>query len=144
MSDPIVFIVRNRVKAGLLNDFIEHYRDSVPRTESGKPGTLVQLAYLNEDATEVSIVRLFPNADALDDHLQGASERSKKAYEFIEPVSFEIFGRPNPSTVDTMKEIAGSGLVVSVHAHSLGGFVRQLGTSGQEMLQSKATEGRTG
>ena len=63
MNDPIVFISRNRVKEGLLDDFKKHYQESIPATDAAKPGTLVQLAYVSEDAREVVIVRLFPNAE---------------------------------------------------------------------------------
>lgn len=124
MSDPIVFISRNRVKEGMLDDFTKHYHDSIPPIEAGKPGTLVQLAYVNEDATEVVIVRLFPNADALDHQIQGADERSKKTYEYIEPIGIEIFGTPNPATIEKMKKIGGSGVVVSISPNYLGGFIR--------------------
>jgi len=124
MSDPIVFISRNRVKEGMLDDFTRHYHDSIPPIEAGKPGTLVQLAYVNEDATEVVIVRLFPNADALDHQIQGADERSKKTYEYIEPIGIEIFGTPNPATIEKMKKIGGSGVVVSISPNYLGGFIR--------------------
>lgn len=89
-----------------------------------KPGTIVQLAYENEDATEVTIVRLFPSAEALDNQIQGADERSKKTYEFIEPIGIEIFGVPSPSTLERMKKIAGSGVVVSISRHYIDGFIR--------------------
>ena len=124
MSDPIVFISRNRVKEGMLDDFTRHYHDNIPPIEAGKPGTLVQLAYVNEDATEVVIVRLFPNADALDHQIQGADERSKKTYEYIEPIGIEIFGTPNPATIEKMKKIGGSGVVVSISPNYSGGFIR--------------------
>ncbi len=124
MTDPIVFISRNRVKEGLFDDFRKHYRDSVPSIEAGKPGTLVQLAYVNEGATEVVIVRLFPNAEAMDLHLQGADERSKAAYKFIEPASIEIYGTPNKYAVAMMNKIAGSGIDVSVKSQFIGGFIR--------------------
>ena len=64
------------------------------------------------------------DADALDLQLQGASDRSQKTYEFIEPVSIEIFGVPNASTLDRMKKIAGSGVTVNIHPRYLGGFIR--------------------
>jgi len=112
------------VKEGMLDDFTRHYHDSIPPIEAGKPGTLVQLAYVNEDATEVVIVRLFPNADALDHQIQGADERSKKTYEYIEPIGIEIFGTPNPATIEKMKKIGGSGVVVSISPNYLGGFIR--------------------
>ena len=124
MSEPMVFISRNKIKEGKADEFRKHYRDSVPLTNAGKPGTLAQVAYENEQATEVTIVRLFPSADALDQQIQGADERSKKTYEFIEPISIEIFGTPNPATLEKMKKIAGSGVVVSISPHYIDGFIR--------------------
>ena len=124
MTEPIVFISRNRIKEGKSEEFRLHYRDSIPPIMAGKPGTLAQLAYENEDATEVTVVRLFPSAEALDLQIQGADERSKKTYEFIEPISIEIFGTPNPATVEKMKKIAGSGVVVSISPYYIDGFIR--------------------
>ena len=124
MTDPILFISRNKIKEGKVDAFRNHYRSSVPPIEASKPGTLVQLAYENVDATEVTILRLFPNADAMDQQLQGADERSRKAYEYIEPLSVEIYGAPSPSTIEKMKKIAGSGIVVRVNTQFIGGFLR--------------------
>ena len=122
MTDPIVFISRNRVKEGLLDEFTEHYGASVPAIEAGKPGTLVQLAYLSEDGAEVVIVRVFPNAEAMDLQLQGADDRSKVAYRFIEPTSIEIYGKPNDFAMQMMTKVAGSGIEVSVQPVFIGGF----------------------
>lgn len=124
MSEPIVFISRNKIKEGKLDEFRMHYQDSIPPIMAGKPGTLAQLAYENEEVTEFTIVRLFPSADALDLQIQGADERSKKTYEFIEPLSIEIFGTPNPSTLEKMKKIAGSGVAVKISPNYMGGFIR--------------------
>jgi hypothetical protein len=124
MSEPIIFISRNRIKEDMTDEFRKHYRNSIPLTQAGKPGTLVQLAYENEEASEVTIIRLFPTADALDLQLQGASERSKRTYEFIEPVSVEIYGTPNPAALALLREIAGSGVIVTVNPQFIGGFVR--------------------
>ncbi|OGO61328.1 MAG: hypothetical protein A2032_02965 [Chloroflexi bacterium RBG_19FT_COMBO_49_13] len=124
MTDPIVFISRNRVKDGRLDEFRRHYQDSLPITQANKPGTLVQLAYVNEDATKVDIVRLFPNADAMDLQLQGADERSKTTYQFIEPTSIEIYGTPSNYAMEMMKKVAGSGIEVRINPQFTGGFIR--------------------
>jgi hypothetical protein len=107
MTDPIVFISRNRIKEGMFDDFRKHYLDSIPLIEASKPGTLVQVAYVNKDATEVDIVRLFPNAEALDLQLQGADDRSKITYKFIEPTRIEIYGSPSNYAIEMMKKVAG-------------------------------------
>jgi hypothetical protein len=124
VSEPIVFISRNKIKAGKEDEFKQHYQASIPPIMAGKPDTLAQLAYEDDAAGEFTVVRLFPDADALDDQIQGADERSKKTYEFIEPTSIEIFGTPNPSTLDKMEKIAGSGVIVRIHPHYSGGFIR--------------------
>jgi hypothetical protein len=124
MADPIVFISRNKIKEGRNDEFRKHYQDSIPPTMTTKPGTLAQLACENEEVTEITIIRLFPNADALDLQIHGADERSKKTYEFIEPISIEIFGAPSSATVEKMKKIAGSGVIASISPHYLDGFIR--------------------
>ncbi len=124
MTDPIVFIIRHRVKEGMFDDFRNHYQKSIPLTEISKKGTIIQLAYINDDATEVDIIRIFPNAKALDLQLQGADQRTKTTYKFIEPTSIEIYGTPNHFTLDVMKKVAGSGVEVSVKPKFIGGFIR--------------------
>jgi hypothetical protein len=124
MTEPIVFISRNRIKPGLFEDFDRHYRESLPATETGKPGTLVQLAFVSDDLTEVSIVRVFPDAQALDLQLQGADERSRKTYQFIEPTGVEIYGNPGGYAMEMMKKVAGSGIQVKIMPRYIGGFIR--------------------
>ena len=124
MSDSIVFISHNRVKEGSLEDFIRHYQHSIPSTEISKPRTLVQLSYLSEDAGEVIVIRLFPDAEALDLQLQGSDERSKITYQFIEPTSIEIYGTPSNYALEMMKKVAGSGIDVRIKPQYIGGFIR--------------------
>jgi quinol monooxygenase YgiN len=124
MSEPIVFISRNRIKEGMAEEFRKHYHASVQPTFDAKPGKLAQLGYENEEGTEIIVVRVFPNADALDQQIQGADERSKKTYEYIEPTAIGIFGTPNPATLEKMKKIVGSGIAVSISPTYSGGFIR--------------------
>jgi hypothetical protein len=124
MSEPIVFISRNKIKAGKAAEFRKHYQASIQPIMDGKPGTWAQLGYENEEGTEFTVLRLFPDADALDHQIQGADERSKKTYELIEPVGIEIFGAPNPATLEKMKKIAGSGITVSISSYYTDGFIR--------------------
>jgi hypothetical protein len=124
MSEPIVFISRNKIKEGKADECRKHYQDSIQPIFDGKPATFAQLGYENEEVTEFTVVRIFPNADALDLQIQGADERSKKTYEFIEPIGIEIFGTPNPATLERMKKIAGSGITVGIYPYYAGGFIR--------------------
>jgi len=126
MSEPVVFIIRFKIKEGKAAEFRMHYRESIQRTFETKPGTLAELAYENEEATEFTVIRQFPNADALDRHLHGADERSVKSFTFIEPIRVEIYGSLNPGTLEKMVKIAGPGTPMEIHPNYTGGFIRQV------------------
>jgi hypothetical protein len=126
---PIVFISRNRVKEGRADGFRKHYQDSVPSTMAGKADTVAQLAYRNQETGEVTILRFFADADALDRQLEGAETRSTGTYEFIQPTGVEIFGTPNPGTREKLRKVVGPGVTVSISPHYMGGFIRQVETT---------------
>ena len=123
MNDPIIFISRNRVKDGMLAEFMSHYQNSIPRTQAEKPDTYVQLAYVSDDTSTIDIIRLFPHADALDNQLRGADDRSKVIYQFIQPTSIEIYGSPNDFAIEMIKKVAGSGIKVTISPRYIGGFI---------------------
>jgi len=124
MSGPIVFISHNKIKEGQLDAFRGVNQEALQRLKEQKPGTLAQLAYLGEDGAEVSFIHLFPDAGAMDLHFEGAQERAKRAYEFMQPLSMEIYGSPSDGVLEMMKQIAESGVSVRIDADHLGGFLR--------------------
>lgn len=52
--------------------------------------------------------------------MQGVGEIAKKAYEFMEIVSFEIYGKPSDTVLEAMKKIAGSGVTFRWSGRRLG------------------------
>jgi quinol monooxygenase YgiN len=94
---PIVFISHFKVREGKLEGFEDLSRAIQTALEEEKPRTVAYLFYLNDDRSELTIVHLFPDADAMDVHSEGADERAAAAYEFVEPAGWEIYGRPSPS-----------------------------------------------
>ena len=124
MSVPIVFISHNRVKEGKLDGFKKFYREGAELMEANKPGTITFLAYVNEDGTEVSIVHVFPDANSKDLHIQGVAERAKETSEFLESDGLEIYGTPSDPVLAMMRQVARTGVALSVKSEHLGGFIR--------------------
>jgi hypothetical protein len=124
MSEPIVFISNRRIKEGKFDEYAQNYRQGVEMIEANKPGTVAHLAYANEDGTEASIVHVFPDAESMELHMQGVDELAKKAFEFMEIVSFEIYGKPSDSVLEAMKKIAGSGVTLNIKPQPVGGYIR--------------------
>jgi quinol monooxygenase YgiN len=124
MSEPIVFISNQRIKEGKLDEYTQAYRQVAELTEANKPGTVAHLAYVNEDGTEMSIVHVFPDAESMELHMQGVDELAKKAFQFMEIVSFEIYGKPSDTVLETMKKIVGSGVTLNIKPQPIGGYIR--------------------
>ena len=126
MSEPIVFISHFKVKEGKLDGLKQFAEAMTEHIQAEKPGTLVFLQYLNEEGTEQSIVHVFPDADAFDQHSVGVAERAKAGFEFIEPIRREIYGMPSEKALATMSLRPPGAPEVTFHhmPQRMGGYIR--------------------
>jgi len=122
MSDPIVFISHSRVREGKLEALKEMTETAMPVIEAEKPGTVMQHGYLNDEGTEIHFVHIFPDAEAMNAHMVGVSERSQKAFEFIETEGFEVYGTTSEAVLSALRQAPGVDVVVK--PLSVGGFIR--------------------
>jgi quinol monooxygenase YgiN len=125
MADPIVFISHFRVKPGGLDGLRGLMAQVGGGMAAEKPRTLAYLAYVAPDGGRMTIVHLFSDADAMDRHFQGSDERSKQAYAFMEPESWEIYGPATERTVNGMRrEATSAGVELTLQPDYLAGFLR--------------------
>jgi quinol monooxygenase YgiN len=124
MSEPIVFISNQRVKPGKLEAYKEYYRQVAELTEANKPGTVAHLGYLSEDGAEATIVHVFPDAQAMEAHMRGVGKIAEKSAEFMELVSWQIYGRPSKAVLEGMLKIAGPRVTLTVKPTPIGGYLR--------------------
>lgn len=122
MPDPIVFVSHSRVKEGKLEAFREMSLEVFPTMEASKPGTLLHYGYTSEDGSELSFVHVFPDADAMDAHFVGASDRAGSAMDYIETYRFEVYGTPSEQALGMLGQAPGADLVV--HPGGFGGYLR--------------------
>ena len=58
-------------------------------------------------------------------HWQGADERGQQAYQYIEPIGFEIYGDAGDQIVEGMRaEAAASGSTLTLFPEFVTGFLR--------------------
>jgi hypothetical protein len=124
MSEPIVFISNQRVKEGKLEGYKQYYRQVAEQAKADKPGTIAHLAYLNEEGTELSIIHIFPDSEGIELHMEGVDELAKKAYEYVEILSFEIYGKPADTVLEHMMQIVGSRIPLNIKPQLIGGYLR--------------------
>lgn len=124
MSKPIVYISHFKVKEGMLDTLKQRGQEVTEQIRANKPGTVAFLQYFNEEETELSIIHVFPDADSFDRHVEGADERAKAAFEFIEPTRREVYGLPSDQVVAMLRPPDGSGIAFHIMHQSTGGYIR--------------------
>jgi hypothetical protein len=125
MPGPIVFISHNTVKDGRLEGFRNAFGQVAQVLDAEKPGTVVFLAFAADDGSEVSVVHVFPDADAMGRHLEGVQERTGTAVEFIQTTGYEIYGAPSEPALEAMRGFADTeGVPLHVQSEHLGGYLR--------------------
>lgn len=125
VSEPVVFISHFGIKEGTLEDLRRLSEEVIESLRQDKPRTVLYLAYFDEEGTEVSFLHAFPDAESMDLHFDGANERAKAAYQYLEPRGWEIYGRPSDTALGSMREAAtGAGVPLTVLPAHLGGFLR--------------------
>lgn len=125
MSEPVVFISHFGIKEGALVDLRRLSEEVIEHLREDKPRTVLYLAYLDHEGTQVSFLHAFPDAESMDLHFEGVDERATAAYRFIEPRGWEIYGRPSDAALESMRLAAADGGVpLTVLPDHLGGFLR--------------------
>ena len=125
MDGPITFISHFRVKAGHADAFRGMWSSVAGSLEGSKPATTAYLGYLSADATALTIVHVFPDAEAMAAHFAGAVDRAAAAYEHIEPAGWEVYGSPRPKSIELLRGAAAqAGVSLTWAPDGLGGFLR--------------------
>jgi hypothetical protein len=130
VSEPIVFISHFGLKEGRLEGFKQYFREGASLLKVEKPRTAAFLAYFDKASGHVAIVHVFPDAAAMELHVEGAGQRAQAAYEFITPAGFEIYGTPSGRVLEIMRRSAESqGAGLTIEPAHLGGFIRLTSSS---------------
>ena len=124
MSEPIVFISHFKIKQGKLDGLKQHSQKMTELIKAEKLGTVVFLQYFNVEGTELSIIHVFPDADAFDGHGEGVAERAKAAFEFIERTGIEIYGMPSHQALAMSIPPDESGITFKHMPQLNGGYIR--------------------
>ena len=125
MSEPVVFISHFAVKEGSLDELKRMSGAAVEGIREGKPRTVLFLSYLDEQGGRISFLHAFSDADAMDQHFEGADDRAAAAYEFIEPRGWEFYGKPSERAMQGMRATAAKfGVPLIIEPEFNAGFLR--------------------
>jgi uncharacterized protein (DUF2126 family) len=122
---PVAFISHFHIKEGELDAARAAVATVLTQLKGSRPRTAAQLAFVDERGERLSILHVFPDAEAMDLHVEGAAERSKAAYELFEPAGWEVYGTPSAAALNMIEDQAAEwGVPVKFEPEALGGFLR--------------------
>ena len=125
MAEPVFFLSRFRVKSGGVDALRQMTPAATAQLESDKPQTVAFLSFLDADGGVVCFLHAFPDAESMDAHFVGGDERSRAASEHMEPLGWEIYGKPSAAALETMRQAADSaGVPLAQYPEYLSGFLR--------------------
>jgi hypothetical protein len=125
MSEPIVFISHFIVKDGKLEAIKELAMEVTDQLQLEKPRTLLYLSFLDEAGGTISFLHAFADAESMDVHFEGSDQRSRAAYEFLQPTGWEVYGRPSDAAMEVLRQAAeAAGVPMTARPDLVAGFLR--------------------
>ncbi len=126
MAAPFIVIRTFTIKEGKLEGFKQFLREFFKIIEANEPRLLAVNAYVNEDGTEATFVLVHPDAASMELHEKVAHEHTERARrEFLDAAtSVQVYGKPGDVVLEKTKQLARTGVPLSVKLGHLGGFTR--------------------
>jgi hypothetical protein len=118
--EPFIFIAAHTVKEGKLQVVRKYVQEHVEVARHHEPRLLAFNLSVNEAGTELTNIQVHPEADSRVFHMQVLRERIGKSSEFIQTDHIEFLGTPNPQILELARQLAGSGVPLSVKPRHLG------------------------
>ena len=123
MPEPIIFIAHQKIKQGKTQEYKKYYQEVAEWMEANKPQTAAHVSYVSEDGTEASVVHIFPDAEAMEIHMQNLGDLGMKAFAVMEIVGFDVYGTPSKMVLDSMLKMI-PGAKVMLKPQPAGGYIR--------------------
>jgi hypothetical protein len=122
MTEPFIFINSYAIKPGRAEDFLKACGRVLEVVEAKEPRLLHLGFYINEDGTEGTTVQVHPDAESMGLHMQLVAEHVNAAREYLDftKMRVQIFGILTGPVLEQMRQLAGSGVPVSITAQSSG------------------------
>lgn len=120
MEDPLILVNTYKVKQGHLDDYLTGCKVVLDVVSEKHPRMHHIGFYVSDDGTEATAVQIHPDSESLLHHMQLVADHVEGAREYLDWGSMEIhlYGSPNQAVLKQMREIAGSGVPVTIQEAS--------------------------
>ena len=122
MAEPLIFINTYTIKPGKQEAYKNAHQQVADIVEAKEPNMLYFALHISEDGSEATTVQVHADAENLGYHMSVIQDHVRAAYEYIDnsDTAIRIFGSPTAEVLDQMRQLAGSGVSVTVSPAVLG------------------------
>lgn len=107
MPETLIFVGTHVVKTGMTDAASAASQDLAKFLEQSHPRILHFEIDIDDDAHEMTVIQIHPDAESLMEHVRLAGDRIRAAYEFLEGTSgIEIYGTVTPELVDLVDKMS--------------------------------------
>lgn len=122
MAEPFIFINSYQVKEGKEEEYKQAFQRVADIVETQEPKMLYFAEHVSEDGAETTTVQVHADVDNMAYHIQLVEDHIREAAEYLDwsSMSIRIYGSPNEAVLEQMRQIAGSGVLVTVSPATVG------------------------
>lgn len=117
MAEPLIFINTYRVTPGKEEAYLEAFQEVADIVEAGEPKMLYLAEHVSEDGATATTVQVHADADNLLFHMELVGQHIQRAAEYIDwsSMSIDLYGTPSAALLEQMRQVAGTGVSVTVN-----------------------------
>lgn len=125
MAEPFIFINTYTIKPGKEEEYLQRFQEVVDIVRAQEPKMLYFAEHVSEDGSEATTVQVHADADNMALHMQLVEDRIRAAGKYLDwdSMAIRIYGSPGDALLEQMRQLAGSGVSVTV-SPAVAGFNR--------------------
>ena len=123
MAEPIVFIFKLRIRDEARDGLTRYLKEMNEFVEATEPRIIAYQQFIDDAGTEMTDIQIHPDSESMEAHMQVAGAKIAEAFQYVETASVEVCGNLSEALLEQMRQVAGSGVPVSIK-EPLDGFHR--------------------
>jgi quinol monooxygenase YgiN len=122
MAEPFIFINTYTIKPGKEEAYKTAHQKVADLVEAKEPKMLYFALHTSEDGSQATTVQVHADAENFGYHMSLVEEHVRAAHEYLDGthMAIRIFGSPTEAILDQMRQLAGSGVSVTISPATLG------------------------
>lgn len=122
MAEPFIFMNTYKIKPGMEAEYRKAFQEITDIVEAKEPKMLYFASHISEEGTEATTVQVHADAENMAFHMEQLGDHIRAAARVLDfsSQSIQIYGTPTDALLEQMRELAGSGVPVTISRAAIG------------------------